>query len=69
MLYSEYNNYAAFLNDGIKNIFKTKFPVLGETTSVVCAQVVESSMPLAVTRPFVEEFITTEATDKVNITS
>ena len=68
LLYSEYNNYAAFLNDGIRDIFKTKLPILGETTSVVCAQVVESSIPLAITRPFVEEFITKESIDKVSIT-
>ena len=54
----------------MKDIFKTKykFPIV-ESTSVGCAVLVEGSMPLAVTRPFVEEFITKEAIDKVNITS
>ena len=44
---------------------KTEF-LLAQTTSQGCVQIVESSMPLAVTRPFVEEFITKEDIDKVN---
>ena len=64
LLYSEYSKYAAFLNDGIKDILKTEF-LLAQTTSQGCVRVVESSMPLAVTRPFVEEFITKEDIDKV----
>ena len=66
LLYSEYSKYAAFLNNGIKDISRTKFP-LAETTSLACAQVVENVMPMAVTRPFVEEFITKKGIDKVNI--
>ena len=67
LLYSEYSNYAKFLNDGIKEFVKTKLPV-AETTSLVCAVEVEKVMPLAVARPFVEEFITKEAIDQVNVT-
>ena len=66
LLYSEYSNYAAFVNNGIKDIFKTEF-LLTETTSQGCARLVESYMPLAVTRPFVEELITKESINKVNI--
>ena len=68
LLYSEYNHYAGFLSDGIKDIFKIEFPYTKTTTSLSCARFVESSMPLTVTRPFVEEFITKEDTDKVNVT-
>ena len=67
MLYRETHNYVPFLNDGMKDIFKTKFPI-ADAASQGCAQIVESLMPLAVTRPFVEELITKEATDKVSIT-
>ena len=67
LLYSEYKNYATFLNDGIKEFFNTEFP-LAETASLGCAQVVEKLMPMAVARPFVEEFITKEAIDQVSIT-
>ena len=68
LLHSEHSNYAATLNDGIKDLFKTEFPLAESTTSQACAQSVEKFMPLAVTRPFVEEFITKESIDKVNIT-
>ena len=68
LLYSEYSKYAAFLNDGIEDIFKTKLPVAETTSLAQCAEVVEQIMPLAVARPFVEEFISKEAIDQVNVT-
>ena len=67
LLYSEYSKYAIFLDDGIREFFNTELP-LAETASLGCAQVVEKIMPLAVARPFVEEFITKEAIDQVNAT-
>ena len=67
LLYSEYTNFAAaFSNDGIKKVHKSGFPLM-ETTSQAqaCAQAVQMIMPLAIARPFVEEFITAEVVDQV----
>ena len=66
LLLNEYNTFrAALSNDEIKKIHRTGFPV-AETTSQACAQAVETFMPLAVARPFVEEFITAKVVDQVN---
>ena len=65
LLHSEYNNFAAtFSNDGIKKVHKSSSPLV-ETASQACAQVVEMIMPLAIARPFVEEFITAKVVDQV----
>ena len=66
LLYNEYKNLGAALsNDEIKKIHRTGFPV-AETTSQACAQAVEKFMPLAVARPFVEEFISAKVVEQVN---
>ena len=66
LLYNEFNNFrAALSNDGIKKIHRTDFPVV-ETASQACVQTVEKFMPLAVARPFVEEFISAKVIDQVN---
>jgi len=70
LLYSEFKNYQGYiasLNDGLKAIYKIEFPLAG-TTSQVCTQVVEKFMPLALARPFVEEFITDDIIHQVIIT-
>ena len=46
-----------------------KFPKsskLSEDTKLTCVELVETVMPLAVARPFVEEFITRSARKQVN---
>ena len=66
LLYNEYKNLAAaFSSDEVKKVHKIGLPV-AETTSQACARAVEMIMPLAVARPFVEEFITAEVVDQVN---
>ena len=58
LLYNELKNYATTVsNNGIKEIHRTDSP-LAETTDQACAKAAEKFMPLAVSRPFVEEFIT-----------
>ena len=58
LLYNEYKKYATILsNHEIKEVHRTDSP-LAETTGQACAEAAEKFMPLAVSRPFVEEFIT-----------
>lgn len=58
LLYNEIKNYGTIVsNNGIKEIHRTDSP-LAETTGQACAKAAEKFMPLAVSRPFVEEFIT-----------
>ena len=65
LLYSEYNNFAAAVsNDGIKKVYKSGSPLV-ETGSQACAQAVEMIVPLAIARPFVEEFTTAKVVDQV----
>ena len=64
LLYSEYDIFGAFLSNGIEKIHNTGFSAT-DAVDLFCAQTVENLMPLAVARPFVKEFITTEVIDQV----
>ena len=61
LLYNEYKIFGAFLNNGIQ---KVRFSAT-DAVDLACAHTVEMLMPLAVARPFVEEFITPEVIDQV----
>ena len=63
---SEYDIFAPFLVDRIEAICKTELAI-PEALGLGCARVVEMFMPFAVARPFVEEFITEQIIDKVNM--
>lgn len=68
LLYNEYKNFPFTIpeNDGIKENHRTDLPLAETTVGQVCAQAVEKFMPLAVARPFVEEFITEEVINRVS---
>ena len=69
LLHNEYNIFAPFLANKIEAICKTDFEAdfaIPEALSLGCAVVVETFMPLAIARPFVNEFITEQSINKVN---
>ena len=59
---------SASLDNGWDIIRKIKYPstTASEATRLACVQAVESAMPFAIARPFVEEFIDNETISKVN---
>jgi len=59
---------AASLDNSWDIIHKVKFPSTNpsEATKLACVQLVESVMPFAVARPFVEEFISDETINQVS---
>ena len=59
---------SASLDNGWDIIRKIKYPntTASEATKLACVQAVESAMPFTIARPFVEEFITDEVTNKVS---
>ena len=68
---NELNHFAFALGDSSLNVFhKKKYPRSYKygvsDIKVSCAELVELSMPLAVARPFVEEFISTETINTVS---
>ena len=71
LLLSEVSNAAASLDNGwdIIHTRKIKFPSTraSEATQLACVQLVESAMPFAVARPFVEEFTPDEVISRVSL--
>ena len=71
LLVSELSLYVASLpQDNWNMLREIKFPKtskLSEDTKLTCVELVETAMPLAVARPFVEEFITGTTRTEVSI--
>jgi len=68
---NELNHFAFALGDSSLNVFhKKKYPRSYKygvsDIKLACAELVELSMPLAVARPFVEEFISAETINTVS---
>jgi len=70
LLVSQLSLYVASLpQDNWNMLREIKFPKsskLSEDTKLTCVELVETAMPLAVARPFVEEFITSSVKSKVS---
>jgi len=70
MLVSQLSLYVASLPQDNWNVLREiKFPKtskLSEDTKLTCVELVETVMPLAVARPFVEEFITDSTRTEVS---
>ena len=70
LLVNTYSVYTASLpDDNWKILRDVKFPKtskLSDDTKLTCVEILEEAMPLAVARPFVEEFITNSTEVKVN---
>ena len=68
MLRSEISFAAASLDHGWDIIRKIKHPATtaSEATRLACVQTVESAMPFAIARPFVDEFITDGVINRVS---
>ncbi|XP_065890272.1 endothelin-converting enzyme homolog isoform X2 [Dysidea avara] len=66
-------SFANAVDDFDWDIFrKLRYPKsskLGASDNLPCVELVEQSMPLAIARPFVEEFVTTNLIDTVNETA
>ena len=71
LLLSEVSTAAASLDNGWDIIHKRKikFPSTraSEATQLACVQLVESAMPFAIARPFVEEFTTNDVISRVSV--
>ena len=67
MLLSQVSVVAASLDNNWDIIRKIEFPstTASEATRLACVRAVESAMPFAIARPFVEEFITEEVINEV----
>ena len=68
LLLGELSVAAASLDNGWDIIHKIKYPstTVSEATRLACVQAVESAMPFAIARPFVEEFIPDEVINRVS---
>jgi len=71
LLHNELNQFAFAMEDSSWEIFRKnkyrKSSKLDVSDKLACAQFVQNSMPLAVARPFVEEFITRNIISIVSI--
>ena len=71
LLRGEYSNYAYAIQSINSDIFrKIEYPVspeLDASNDLTCARLVEEYMPLAIARPFVEEFITKDLIHTVSV--
>ena len=71
LLFSEASIAAASLDNGWDIIHNRKIKFsstrASETTQLACVQLVESAMPFAIARPFVEEFTPDDIISKVSV--
>ena len=60
---------ASLDDDSWRILRKAKFPKtskLGESSTLACVEFVETAMPFAIARPFVEEFVTDNTVNVVS---